>query len=123
MSFFSAFHDDPFFSGVDLPRAPTLEYRSRYDNRDRQITQRHQNDDQTVDVFGNPSAFMQNIMNNMGQMMSQMETRMNTNDFPGRNGQGISFSSSTVMSMDNRNDEQPRIIQATSEKLRGPEGS
>jgi hypothetical protein len=123
MSFASAFHNDPFFSGVDLPRAPALEFRSRYDNHDRQITSRHQNDDQTLDVFGNPFVFMQNMMNNMGQMMRQMETRMNSNDFTGPNGDGVAFSSSTVMSMDRRNEGQPRIIQATSEKLRGPEGS
>jgi hypothetical protein len=122
MSFLSVFRDDPFFSGVDLPRAPTFEHLSRYDNRDRQITQRYQNDDQSLDVFGNPFVYMQNIMNDMGQMISQMETRMNTDDFPGRNGQGVSFSSSKIMSMDSRNDDQPRIIQATSEKLRGPEG-
>jgi hypothetical protein len=55
-------------------------------------------------------------------MMTQMEARMNSNDFTGQNGQGVAFSSSTVMSMDKRNGGEPRIIQATSEKLRGPEG-
>jgi hypothetical protein len=66
---------------------------------------------------------MQNMVNNMGQMMSQMEARMNINDFNDPNGHGVAFSSSTVMSMDRRNDGEPRIIQATSEKLRGPEGN
>ena len=123
MNLFSSLHNDPFFSGVDLPQTLALENRSRHDHRDRQITQRHQNNHQDVDMLGNPFAYMQNIMNNMGQMMSHMETRMNSNDFGGQNGQGVSFSSSTIMSMDNRNGGQPRIIQATSEKLRGPEGA
>jgi hypothetical protein len=122
MNFRSSLDNDPFFSGVDLPQAFALEHRSRHDNRDRQITPRHQNNQRDLDMLGNPFAFMQNIMNNMGQMMGQMETRMNNNDFNGQNGKGVSFSSSTVMSMDNRNGGQPRIIQATSEKLRGPDG-
>jgi len=123
MSFLSAFHNDPFFSGVDLPRAPALDFRSGFDNLDRQITQRYQNDDQTLDIFRNPFVFMQNMIDDMGQMMSQMETRMNNIGLNDRDGQGLSFSSSTVMSMDSRNNEQPRIIQATSEKLHGPEGN
>jgi len=122
MSLLSAFHNDPFFSGVNLPQALALEHRSRYDNHDRQITQRQHNDNQDIDIFGNPFAFMQNMVTNMGQMMSQMEAQMNTNDLNGPNGHGVSFSSSTVMSMDRRNGGQPRIFQATSEKLRGPEG-
>jgi hypothetical protein len=123
MSFLSAFHNDPFFSGFDLPRAPALDFRSGFDNLDRQITQRYQNDDQTLDIFRNPFVFMQNMIDDMGQMMSQMETRMNNIGLNDRDGQGLSFSSSTVMSMDSRNNEQPRIIQATSEKLHGPEGN
>jgi hypothetical protein len=122
MSLFSTFHSDPFFSGVDLPQRSALDYRPRHDGYDRQITPRHQNDNQSLDSIGNPFVFMQNMMNNMGQMMSQMETRMNSNDFTGQNGPGVAFSSSTVMSMDKRNGGQPRIIQATSEKIRGPEG-
>jgi hypothetical protein len=118
MSFFSAFQNDPFFTGIDLPRIPALEHRSRHENHNRQEI-----NDQMLDVFSNPFVLMQNMVNNMGQMMSQMETRMNSNDFIGQNGDGVSFSSSTIMSMDRRNEEQqPRIIQATSEKLRGPEG-
>lgn len=123
MSFASAFHNDPFFAGFEFPRAsaaPALEHRSHHD---RQISQRPSNDDQRMDMFGNPFALMQTMMNNMGQMMSQMETRMNSNDFTGRNGHGVSFSSSTMMSMDRSNDQQqPRIVQATSERLHGPEG-
>ncbi len=122
MSLISAFHNDPFFSGVNLPQALALEHQSRYDNHDRQLTQHQQNNNRDVDIFGNPFALMQNMMTNMGQMMSQMETRMNSNDFNGPNAHGVSFSSSTVMSMDRRNGGQPRIFQATSEKLRGPEG-
>lgn len=123
MSLLSSFHNDPFFSGVNLSQALALEHRPRYDNHDRQISQRQQNTNQNLDIFGNPFAFMQNVMGNMGQMMSQMETRVNSNDFSGgKNGHGVSFSSSTVMSMDNRNGGQPRIFQATSEKIRGPEG-
>lgn len=117
----SAFHNDPFFAGFEFPRAPAaLEHRSR---NDRQVSQRPSNGDQRMDRFGNPFALMQTMMTNMGQMMSQMETRMNSNDFTGPNAHGVSFSSSTMMSM-NRSDgqQQPRIIQATSEKLRGPEG-
>jgi hypothetical protein len=122
MNRISSFENDPFFSGVNLPQALALEHRPRYDNHDRQISQRQQNNDQALDMFGNPFAFMRNVMNNMEQMMSHMETTMNSNNFSGKNGQGVSFSSSTVMSMDNRNGGQPRIFQATSEKLRGPEG-
>lgn len=123
MSLLSAFQNDPFFSGVDVSQALALEHRPRYDNHDRQLRQRQQNNNQDLDIFGNPFAFMQNMMNNMGQMMSQMERQINTNDFNGQqNGHGVSFSSSTVMSMDRRNGGEPRIFQATSEKLRGPEG-
>jgi hypothetical protein len=122
MNIFSTFHNDPFFSAVDLPQRSALDYRSRNDDNDWQITPHHQNDDRSLDIFGNPFAFMQTMMNNMGQMMTQMEARMNSNDFTGQNGQGVAFSSSTVMSMDKRNGGEPRIIQATSEKLRGPEG-
>jgi hypothetical protein len=124
MSLLSTFHNDPFFSGANLPQALALEHRSRYDNHDRQIAQRQtNNDNRDIDIFGNPFAFMQNMMSNMGQMMSQMETRMNSNDFNGPNAHGVSFTSSTVMSMDRRNGGEPRIFQATSEKLRGPEGT
>jgi len=110
MSLLSSLYNDPFFSGVNLPQALALEHRSKYDNHDRQ-----QNNNQDLDIFGNPFAFMQNVMNNM-------VTTMNSNDFSGQTGHGVSFSSSTVMSMNSRNGGQPRIFQATSEKLRGPEG-
>jgi len=124
MNLLSSFHNDPFFSGADLPQALALEHRSRYDNHDRRITTPHQqNNNRNMDLFANnPFAYMQQMMNNIGQMMSQMETTMNSSNFNGQNGHGVSFSSSTIMSMDNRNGGQPRIIQATSEKLRGPEG-
>lgn len=122
MSLRTAFYNDPFFSDVELPQAPALEHRSRYDNRDRQVSQRPERSNAELEMFNNPFAFMQNMMTNMGQMMGQMETRMNSRDFDGQMGQGVSFSSSTVMTMDGRNGGQPRIIQATSEKLRGPEG-
>jgi hypothetical protein len=107
MSLLSSLYNDPFFSGVNLPQALALEHRSRYD--------RQQNNNQDLDISGNPFAFMQNVMNNM-------VTTMNSNDFGGQTGHGVSFSSSTVMSMNSRNGGQPRIFQATSEKLRGPEG-
>jgi len=116
MNLLSTFRNDPFFSGIDLPlQTLPLDYRSPYDNYDRQVTQRHQNDDQSLSVFNNPFKLMQNMMN-------QMESRLFSNDFTGENGHGVSFSSSTIMSIDGRNAEQPRIFQATSEKLRGPEG-
>jgi hypothetical protein len=113
MNLLSSFHNDPFFSDADLPQALALEHRSKYDNRNRHVTTPRQQNN-------NPFAFMQNAMSNMGQMMSHMETRMNSNN--GQNSHGVSFSSSTVMSVDRRNGGQPRIIQATSEKIRGPEG-
>lgn len=122
MSLRTSFYNDPFFSNVDLPQALSLEHRSRSDHRDRQLSQRHENSHQEMDVFGNPFVFMQTMMNNMGQMMSQMETRMNSADFDGQMGPGLAFSSSTVMTMDRSNGGQPRIVQATSERLRGPEG-
>jgi hypothetical protein len=116
MNLFATFQNDPFFSGIDLPlRTLPLDHRLPYDNNERQVTQRHQNDDQSLSVFNNPFKLMQNMMN-------QMESRWLSNDFTGDNGQGVSFSSSTIMSVDGRNTEQPRIFQATSEKLRGPEG-
>ncbi|CAF0926271.1 unnamed protein product [Rotaria sp. Silwood1] len=122
MNMLSTFRNDPFFSGVDLPQSLALEHQRRYDNHDRQLTQRQQNNNRELDIFGNPFAYMQNAMDNMHQMMHHIETRMNNNDFGGRNGQGVSFSSSTVMSMDRSNGGEPRIFQATSEKLHGPEG-
>ncbi len=118
MTLFQTFRNDPFFSGVDLPRSLALEHLSFYDDHDRQVSHRRSNDDQTLDLFGCPFDFM----NNMGEMMREMETTMNTHAFNSDNGQGIAFSSSTIMSMDNRNDGEPKIFQATSEKLRGPEG-
>lgn len=121
MSLFSSFHNDPFFSGANLPQAMALEHRSRHDNRDRQLSQRQQSNNREMDMFNNPFAYMQSVMDNMHQMMSHMESSINSNNF-GPNGNGVSFSSSTVMSMDNRNGGQPRIIQATSERLQGPEG-
>jgi hypothetical protein len=119
------FNNDPFFSGADFPQALALEHRSRYDNRDRhqqQIAQRRQNNNRDLDIFGNPFALMQNVMNNMGAMMNHLGPTINSKNFSGQNGHGVSFSSSTVMSMDSRNGGQPRIIQATSEQIRGPEG-
>ncbi|CAF3851469.1 unnamed protein product [Adineta steineri] len=107
MSLFSIFHNDPFFSGIDLP--------SRYDNHNRQLTQHQRNDDQDLSLSNNPFGLMQNMIN-------QIEPRMYSNDLTGRNAHGVSFSSSTIMSMDNRNAGQPRIIQAASEQIRGPDG-
>lgn len=119
MNLLATFRNDPFFSGIDLPsQALSLDYRSGYGDYDRQIAQRGQNDDQSLSIFDNPFSIMQNMINNMGQM----ESRILSNDFSGQNGQGVSFSSSSFMSMDNRNTGQPRIVQATSEQLRGPEG-
>jgi len=122
MTLLQTFRNDPFFSDVDLPRALALEHLSLYDDYDREVSQQRAKDGRTLDLFGRPFDFMQNMMNSMGQMMHEMETRMNSHEFNGDNGQGIAFSSSTIMSMDNRGDSEPRIIQATSEKLRGPEG-
>ncbi|CAF1070934.1 unnamed protein product [Rotaria sordida] len=122
MSLLSPFRNDPFFSGIDIPQSLALEHGPRYDNRDRQLTQRQQNNNRELDIFGNPFAYMQNVMDNMHQMMSQMETRINSNDFSGPNSYGVSYSSSSAMSMDRSHGGQPRIIQAASEKLRGPEG-
>jgi hypothetical protein len=122
MSRRTVFDTDPFFADVDLPRALALEHRSRHNNHGQQITSRQNNANRQLDVFGNPFAYMQNIMNDMGQMMNQMQTGMNNYDVDGQLGHGVSFSSSTMMSMDQSNGGKPRIIQATSEKLRGPEG-
>jgi hypothetical protein len=122
MTLFETFRNDPFFSGVDLPRALALEHSSLYDGHNRQVSHRRSKDDRNLDLFGRPWDFMQNMMNNMGKIMRDMETGINTHEFNGDNGQGIAFSSSTIMSMDNTNGGEPRILQATSEKLRGPEG-
>ena len=118
MSFTSSFDHDPFFSQLNLSRALALEHRSRPNHADRQVSRRDHDDRQDLQTFANPFAFMQNIMNNMGQMMSQMETM----DSNGPMSNGVSFSSSTIMSMNRGDGGKPRIIQATSEKLRGPEG-
>lgn len=124
MSLRTSFRNDPFFSNIDLPDALSLEYgSSRSDRRDRQLTQRNENTNREVDMFGNPFGFMQTMMDNMGRMISQMETRMNSGNFDGQAGPGFAFTSSTVMTMDGRNGGEPRIIQATSERLRGPEGT
>ena len=117
------FNNDPFFADADLPQGLALQHRAMHDNRDRQIIQRRQNNNRDLDMFGNPFVFMQNVMNNMGQMMNHMEpTINNNNNFRGQNGHGVSYSSSSVMSMDSRNGGLPRIVQATSEQLRGPDG-
>ena len=114
MNLLASFHNDPFFSGVELPRALALERRSHPDDSDRRITQH----DQRGDTFG----FMQSMMNNMNQMMASMNESFHSDNLDNPRGHGVSFSSSTMMSMDGRNPDQPRIIQATSETLRGPEG-
>ncbi|CAF0821736.1 unnamed protein product [Adineta ricciae] len=122
MNSFATFRNDPFFSGLDLPfEGLALENRSRYDNSNRQISQRQPTNDQSLSPFDNPLGLMQSMMGSMGQMFRQLEPVMSQN-FNGQNGQGLSFSSATVMSMDRRSGDQPRIIQATSEQLRGPEG-
>lgn len=122
MSLRTVFHNDPFFAGADFPEQTAFEHRSRHDGRDRQISSQHRSNSQDIDTFQNPFTFMQTMMNNMGRMMTQMETRMNGNDFGNPGAHGVSFSSSTVMTYDNRNGGEPRVFQATSEKLRGPEG-
>ncbi|CAF0771533.1 unnamed protein product [Adineta steineri] len=118
---FSTFNNDPFFAGVDPFQGLAIDHhQSNHGNRDRQLVQNQRNNNnQELDLFNNPFSFMQNIMNNMEQSMG---TIMSSNNFGEPNGHGVSFSSSTVMSMDNRNGGQPRIIQATREQLRGPEG-
>ena len=119
MSLLATFENDPFFSGIDLPRGLALEHRSLRDNFDRQMALR----ENERDFFESPFRFMQTMMNDMGQMMGQMESRMHNLDVNGReNPNGVSFSSSTVMSYDGRNPDQPHVFQATAEKLRGPEG-
>lgn len=117
MNSFNIFRNDPFFSGIDIPHAFALEYPSNSDARDRRISKREQqsNRQQDLDIFQNPFALMQNMMN-------EMQTTMNSHQFQGQIGEGVGFSSATVMSMDRSNGGEPRIFQATSEKLHGPEG-
>jgi hypothetical protein len=74
------------------------------------------------DPFDDSLAFTHTMLNNIGQMMTSMKEKMNFFNLGNPNGQGVSFSSSTLMSMDGHKPDQPRIIQATSETLRGPEG-
>ncbi|UJR21130.1 hypothetical protein I4U23_024230 [Adineta vaga] len=122
MNSLGMFRNDPFFSGLDLPsQGLSLENRSRNGHSNRQISQHQQTNDQSLSMLDNPFGFVENMMANMGQMFNQMQPMLSQN-FNGQNGQGLSFSSATVMSMDRRNPDQPRIIQATSEQLRGPEG-
>ncbi|CAF0882391.1 unnamed protein product [Didymodactylos carnosus] len=127
------FRNDPFFSGNDMlfddfnyQRALPFsnrrvhgdnDYSSSRSNRNRDLMSRGNNDD---DLFSNPFAMMQNMMGNMRNVMANMETRMSD---PQMGANGVSFSSSTVYKMDNSSGNgQPRIFQATSERLRGPEG-
>ncbi|UJR17024.1 hypothetical protein I4U23_003922 [Adineta vaga] len=107
MTLFEAFHNDPFFSDIDLPQALALEHRSIYDGRDRQVSQRRSHDHRSLDLFGNGFKFMD-------EMIHGFDTRLD--------GQGVAFTSSTIMSIDNRDESKPKIFQAISEKLRGPEG-
>jgi hypothetical protein len=65
------------------------------------------------DDHDHPFDFMRNRMHQM---------RMNDHEFNDDNNRGIAYSSSTIMSMDSRNGGKPRIIQTTSEILRGPNG-
>lgn len=111
MSHVSAFDNDPFFADVQRPQTLPLEHHRSKSSR--QINQ------QNVDVFTNPVAFIQNVMNNMGKMISQMDNPNHSNEQPGRT---VSYSSSTIISMNQRNGGKPRIFQAASEKLSGPEG-
>lgn len=113
MSHVSAFDSDPFFADVQLPQTLPLEHhRSK---SDRQLTARRQMNHQNVD----PVALMQNVMNSMGKMISQMNNPQHANEQPGRT---VSYSSSTIISMNRRNGGKPRIFQAASETLSGPEG-
>ena len=114
MNLLATFQNDPFFSGVDLPNALALEHRPRRSND----TPRNASEHRDLTLFENPFSFMETMMNEMGQMFSQMETRLNDRN----DQQGVSYASSTFMSYDGRNGDQPRIVQATSEKLRGSEG-
>lgn len=122
MTLLQTFRNDPFFSDIDLPRALSLEYGSQFDDHTKQVSQRRSYDDQTLDLFNHPFQYMENMMSNMNQMMHDMESKINSLELNGNNGQGLAFTSSTVMSIDNRNGVDPRIVQATSEKLSGPEG-
>lgn len=118
MSMLATFQNDPFFSGIELPRALPSESRSFREDFNRERALRHRDD-----VFEEPFKFMQNIIGDMSKRMKDMESRMFNMDINvPEDGHGVSFSSSTVMTYDGRNPEQPKVFQATSEKLRGPEG-
>lgn len=116
MSLLTTFDTDPFFANGNLPQALALEHRSKHD---RQLIQRRDMKNQNGDALANPLALMQNVMNQMGKMINQMENIKQTN---GPQGRGVSFSSSTIIRMDRRNGGKPRVFQVVSEKLCGPEG-
>ncbi|CAF0942277.1 unnamed protein product [Didymodactylos carnosus] len=133
MSLFSSFRNDPFFAGIDMPfgdfdRHHALPSSSSHRAQDFRSSDTRLNrnldlmlrDNGENDLFSNPLSVMQRMMGNTQNMMANIETRMSDSQM-GSNG--VSFSSSTMYSMDNRSGNgQPRIFQATSEKLRGPEG-
>lgn len=109
MSLLSTFETDPFFANGNLPQALALEHRQLIPRREMKNT----------DPLANPLALMQNVMNQMGKMMNQMENIKQTN---GPQGRAVSFSSSTIIRMDRRNGGKPRVFQVVSERLCGPEG-
>ncbi|UJR28358.1 hypothetical protein I4U23_009600 [Adineta vaga] len=122
MNIFSTFDNDPFFSDVTpLPNSP-FDQRTKQDNRNRPIPQHPQVPNRKLDLFGDTFAFMDNLMNNMGQAANQVQTKVANTNLGKPQGQGVSFSTSTVSRMNQQNGGQPRIIQATTEQLRGPDG-
>lgn len=74
------------------------------------------------DPFDDSFTFTYTMLNSMGQMIASMAENMKLINLDDPDGHGVSFSSSTLMSMDGHNPDQPRIIQATCETLRGHEG-
>jgi len=128
------FANDPFFSGFESPFTSGNSLMSHRNGSSRNNGGNQSNrdlmaypfDNDDLFSFGssmrNPLSLMQSMMGNMHSMMENIEKQMNDPKLM-ENGKGLSFQSSTVMSMDNRdNNGQPKIFQATSERLKGPDG-
>lgn len=67
-------------------------------------------------------AMMQNLMTGMGQTFEQMQASMNNKDFDSANFPGVQFATTKVTSLSRQNGGKPKVMQSSSEQVRGPEG-
>ncbi|CAF0980866.1 unnamed protein product [Adineta ricciae] len=119
----AAFDNDPFFSDVTQLPEFSLTPRAKNDNRNQKPGQSPPNNsNQNLDLFGDTFAFMESLMNTVGQNMNQIQAAMANKNLAKPQGQHVSFSTSAVTRTKKENGGKPRVIQAACDQFRGPDG-